>query len=228
VTGENLPPEAGASAEAEAEAEGPTAARLAAQLLEPDDPPYVEALRRVGLLGELDGDELLRIAHEVEEPVPERRRLDLLELYYEAAGDLPVADRRRKADRFFLPRAGEVTTAKELVARLAELFPELGEVHLERASTGGPVVLRAGVALAPLVDDEGRDAGDRTVSLRALVRAANVLAAEAGIRERLVGLRSDGRREPYVGLGLAEAVELARAGHLEETESERLLELASW
>src|SRR5690606_13390209 len=94
------------------------AERLAAQLLEEDDRAFLDALRGAGLLGELDHDELLRIASEVEEDSAEARRVTLLELYYTGGEDREIGARRRRADRFFVQRVGQPATASGLVSRL--------------------------------------------------------------------------------------------------------------
>src|SRR6185503_1353390 len=122
-----------------------SAERLASQLLDAEDREYLEALQGTGAMSELDGEELLRVASEVEASDDEERRVDLLDYYYEAGGDEDASKRRRSADRFFLQRVGEPATAAGLVARLAELTPELKGVKLERiGGADGPLVLRSG------------------------------------------------------------------------------------
>ena len=88
-----------------------SAQRLAAQLLDEEDMAFLDALQRAGLLADLGEEELLRIASEVEETDDERRRVDLLSLYYGAGGHADEARTRREADRFFVqasrpPRPG--------------------------------------------------------------------------------------------------------------------------
>ena len=62
-----------------------------------------------------------------------------------------------------------------------------------------------------------------------VLRSDYVRTARAkGVRERLVPVRSDLQREVYVGLPLTEAIELTRAGCLEEDDPESIMELASW
>ncbi len=223
------------------------AERLATQLLDPDAFAFVRALRDAGLAPDLAGDELLRAATLVGEVRGIAARIDLLERYYEAAHHEDVARARVSVDRFFLQREGEPVTAARLVARLAFLTPELGEVRLERIGGGddGPMVLRAGEHLAALLDDyeenldtdqidlreieARRAAGDVTmVTVRGLVGAFNVLLDRFGVRERFVPLTSDAAREVYVALPLTEAIELQRAGHIEEETAEDLMELGGW
>jgi hypothetical protein len=223
-----------------------SASRLAAQLLEPDDHAFLEALRAAGRLAELDDEELLRIASEVpDRDDAEGRWVDLLELYYDAGGEAEVSTRRRRADRFFLQRMGEPATAASLVERLSALAPEIGPAHLERygGSDEGPLVLRAGEHFAAVLDDyeeetetdefdvseaEARRAGVPMVTVRGLVRATNVLLDKAGVRERLVGVRSDLDREAYIAMGLTDAMGCADAGYLEEESAEEVMDVGAW
>ena len=221
-----------------------SAQRLAAQLLDDEDREFLDALSAAGLLRELDAEELLRVASEVEQADSERRRVDLLELYYAAAGDAEGATRRTVEDRFFLQRVGEPATAASLVQRLAKLAPELGAVEMERIGGGdGPLVLRSGEHFSAVLDDyeeetdtdqfdlkeaQARRRGVPMVTVRGLVRSINVLLERNGVRERLVALRGDDDREIYAGLGMADAVQLARSGHLEDDDAEDVMELGAW
>lgn len=223
------------------------AARLASQLLDPDDLEFVKALREVGLARELDGEELLRIATAVGEGHGIPRQIDMLEAYFAADGDASRARQRRLGDRFFLQRADHATTAAGLVSKLAELAPECGKIALERIGGGndGPLVLRAGEHFAALLDDyeetldtdeidlreieERRRQGEVTmVTVRGLVRAVNALLDRNGVRQRLIALRSDADREVYVATGVTEAIQLARAGWLDDDDVEEMMELAGW
>jgi hypothetical protein len=196
----------------------------------------------VGLLGEMT-DALLAIFQETASSTTDAdaRRLDLLVRYYHANGDAEVMRRRRLADRFFLHDADVPASARDLVERLAALAPELGRVTLERiGSDDGPLVLRAGEHLAAVTDpeeDEELDTGQvdlteleeaASITVRGLVRAQNILLDRFGIRERLVPLPSDGRREAYVALAVAEAMNLCRDGGLDVSNAERLFDLAAW
>lgn len=219
-----------------------SAQRLAAQLLDPDDQAFLDALRGAGLLGDLDEEELLRVASEAGESDSDERCVTLLELYYHAGGDAEAAARRRRKDRFFLQRMGEPATASGLVVRLVELTPELASVTLERiGGEEGPLVLRAGEHFAAVLDDyeeepdeldareaELRSRGVPMVTVRGLVRALNVLLDRHGVRERLVALRGDAEREIYAGLGVAEAMQLTRSGCLEDDDAEDVMELGAW
>lgn len=219
-----------------------SAARLAAQLLDAPDREYLEALKAAGLLAELDSEELLRIASEVEQPDQEKRRVDMLEIYYAAAGVQESSERRREADRFFLQRVGQPATAAGLVERLAALAPELTGVELERiGGDDGPLVMRCGEHFAAVLDhfEEELDTDQidlRTldegtvpmVTIRGLVHALNVLLDRHSVRERLVSLRGDDDREVYVRLDVTSAIALANAGHLEDVDLEDVMDLAAW
>ena len=221
-----------------------SAQRLAAQLLDPDDQLFLDAMSAAGLLEELDEEELLRLASEVGEGEPDERCVTLLELYYDAGGDEEAAGRRRRKDRFFLQRVDQPATASGLVARLVELTPELAEVTLERIGGGdGPLVLRSGEHFAAVLDDydeetdtgeldireaELRKSGVPMVTVRGLVHALNVLLDRRGVRERLVALRGDAEREIYAGLGVTEAMQLTRSGYLEDDDAEDVMDLGAW
>ena len=237
------PPPVPADAAEPASKRSLSAERLTAQLLDEGDRGFLEALREAGLLAELDRDELLRLASEAEGEDAESRRVELLELYYGAAGVGAASVRRRRADRFFLQRVGQPATAAGLVERLVNLVPELEEVLLERiGGDEGPLVLRAGEHFSAVLDDYEEevdtDQFDVTeaerrklvpmVTVRGLVRALNVLLDKNGVRERLVALRGDESAELYVSLGVTEAITLARLGYLEDEDHEDVMELAAW
>lgn len=218
--------------------------RLAAQLLDEDDRAFLEGLRVAGLLRELDEEELLRVASELSATGADARRVELLELYYAAAGDAEACARRRQDDRYFLQRVGDPATAAGLVERLAALTPELTEVELERVGGGdGPLVIRSGESFSAVLDDyeeetdtdqfdlseaQARKNGVPMVTVRGLVRAINVLLDKNGIRERLVSLRGDDVREVYVQLGVTDAIRLAQQGYLEDEDAEDVMELGAW
>lgn len=227
----------------------PAATPVPALGLQADDVSFIAALREAGLVPELVGPELGRVARLIEGKSGLTRRIDLLEAHYAANGDPGVAKTRRLVDRFFCQHAGDAITTTTLLTSLAELAPELGEIALERIGGGdeGPLVLRAGENFAALLDDyeehldtgevdlrdadeiaRERAAGSMMVTVRGLVRAVNVLLDRNGVRERLVPLRSDEPREIYVAVPLTEAIELARLGHLEDESPEDVMELCSW
>ncbi len=216
--------------------------RLAAQLLDPGDVAFLDALRVAGLLAELDDEELLRVASEVEATDPDERWVELLELYYGTPDDARRAA-RSEADRFFTQRVGQPATASGLVARLSELSPELGGIALERiGGPEGPLVLRAGEHFCAVLDEheeemdtdqvdlsdiEGK-ADVPMVTVRGLVRSTNVLLERHGIRDRLISLRGDDKREIYVRLGVTQAMALCQKGFLEDEEPEDVMELGAW
>lgn len=215
-----------------------SAKRLAAQLLDPEDLAFLDALQAAGLMSELDDDELLRIASEAESSDQETRWVQLIETYYAADAS------RRGGDRYFTQRVGQPATAAGLVGRLAELLPELEGMALERiGGEEGPLVVRAGEHFCAVLDeheeemdtdqidlsdleDASRDVPHVTV--RGLVRSANVLLDRHGVRERMISLRGDLEVEMYVFLGITEAMPLANAGYLEDEDPEDVMELAAW
>lgn len=217
------------------------------ELLDEAELAFVSALRDAGLAPDLAGDELRRVASLIRPADQEStvsRRIDLLEAYYAAAGEPSISRARRSVDRFFMQREGDAVTAKQLVARIAELAPELGPIALERVggTKDGPLVLRAGEHLAALLDDyeESLETGDidlreleearnraTMVTLRGLMQATNTLLERNNVRERFVAVLSDEAREVYVATPLTEAIDLARAGHLED-DVESVVELGCW
>ena len=242
---ESSPPSAGPSSAGPRRSRSSVSAqRLAAQLLDEGDRVFLEALKKAGLLAELDEEELLRVASELESNDDEGRRVEMLELYYSAASIAEASSRRVGADRFFLQRVGAPATAASLVGRLAALLPELERVELERIGGGdGPLVIRAGEHFSAVLDDyeEETETGEfdeaeielrrgavPMVTVRGLVRAMNVLLDRHEVRERLVSLRGDAEREVYVALGVSEAILLARAGYLEDDDAEDVMDLGAW
>jgi len=215
-----------------------SAKRLAAQLLDPEDLAFLDALKTAGLMAELDDDELLRIASEAESTDRETRWVELIETYYEASED------RRSADRYFTQRVGQPATAALLVERLSSLLPELGGMSLERiGGDEGPLVIRAGEHFCAVLDEHEEemdtdqidlsDLEDRGpeiphVTVRGLVRSTNVLLDRHEVRERMISLRGDLEVEMYVFLGITEAMPLANAGYLEDEDPEDVMELAAW
>jgi hypothetical protein len=193
----------------------------------------------------LDEDELLRIATSIPDAEGLARRIDLLEAYYGAGGNLALAHTRSRRDRFLLQRESEPVTTTVLLAQLEDVAPELGEIVLERIGAGhdGPLVLRAGEHIVALVDDdedmldpdeidlkelEASEEAITTITLRGLVRAVNVLLDRHGVRERMVALLSDDTREVYLATTVTEAVELTRGGWLEDEDIEDVMELGGW
>jgi hypothetical protein len=221
--------------------------RDASDLLAAEDIAFINALREGGLVPDLTGEELRRSAALVRpglDLMPESRRIDLLEAHYAAGGDQRVSRARRSVDRFLLSRESDAVSASQLLSRIIDLTPELGAVSLERVGGGkdGPLVLRAGDHLAALLDDyeESLETGEidlrdleeakargTMVTLRGLIHATNTLLERFNVRERFVALRSDEAREVYVATPLTEAIDLARAGHLED-DVESVVELGCW
>ena len=208
------------------------------------DVAFVHSLRGAGLLEDLS-DTLLQVFLERlgASQDADARRVDLLELYYQAGGDAELARRRVVQDRFLLHHSEDETSAHEIVRRLLALLPELPtSVRLERIgenSDDGPLVLRGGDHLSAVDDDEEGtlDTGEidlssleeqPTIAVRSLVSAVNVLLERHDVRRRLLLLRSDGAREVYVATGPTEAAALCKHGCLELEDPSELFEFAAW
>lgn len=218
----------------------PSSAPTAPSPADADD-TFVKTLRGAGLLSELDPEELGRISPQLTSNRPEERQLDLLELYYAAGGDATAAARRVGQDRFFVHRDDSHMGALEVLRHLESLFPELGELRLERiGDEEGPLVLRSSEHISPLVDayEEELDTDEvdlrdmeqdqPMVSVHSLVGGLNGLLSRHGVRARLVELRSDGRREVYVASSLAKATSLLQHDLLEDEDAEELMDFAGW
>ena len=211
------------------------------------DLAFIQALRNVGLLPDLAGEELKRSLRAARASARREGstqfRMELLDAHYSAGGDAAIARSRRQVDRYFVHRESEPVTASTLLERLSALAPEVGPIALERIGAGSDstLVLRAGDDFVALLDDfeESMDTGDidirdlegspsAMVTVRGLVRGVNVLLGRRDVRERLVPLRSDVMREVYVALPLTEAIDLARSGWLEDDSAEDVMELGGW
>ncbi len=191
---------------------------------------FVEALEEAGLLGDLSRETRLAL---LESPYAEGvsrevRQLDLLNLYYEADGDVKTATKRVMADAFLIHHESHGTSAKQLLSRFSKRDPALQHVTLERigGEQDGPVVLRAGDDFVAVEDEP--DDGVPHVYVRDLVAALNAMRGKLGGRERWVMIRSDEKREAFVSVDLSAAMTLCRAGFLEEEDPESLIERCGW
>jgi hypothetical protein len=193
------------------------------------DEEFVRLLHAAGLACELDVRQLESITLEIEQSRVDSRRMDILASYYGGDVDPSVGARRRLSDRFFMRSDQVPTTAHQLVARLANLNPEVGEVSLQRiGGDDGPLVLRAGEQFAAVTDEDDEAAEPGTVAVRALVRALNALLAKADVDERLVPLVPDESRELYVGVTQQGAMTLLQGGCTELSAVAALREFAGW
>ncbi len=209
----------------------PAVSTLPPPLPEEEDRLFFTALSEAGVLEELGDTLRLVLSEQAGVGDEEKRRLDLVELYYAASGDAETSKRRRLQDRFFAHHDDQATSAKDLVAGLREILPEIPQVHLARiGGDDGPLVLRSGELFAAVADelDEDPEEDGGEVTVRGLVHAMNVLLDRVGVRERLVGLPGDGLREVYVGLPLASAMVLCRDGLLDADDPEELMDSAAW
>lgn len=203
------------------------------------DDAFVGSLQEAGLLSELSPELLSKLQARSGAQDDDARRLDIVVAYFGGSDSEGSALRRIAQDRFFLHRDDDETSAKELVVRLAALTPEVGGVNLERiGSDEGPLVLRAGEHFSAVADEEEHlDTGEidlseldasPTVMVRSLVGAINVLLERCDVRQRLIPLPGDGKREAYVAAGVAEAMILCQAGCLEEDDPEQLMDFCGW
>lgn len=177
------------------------------------------------------------------EPTAIRRRLEILELYF--SPDSPtLRDQRRREDRYISRAVGDKDNLLHMLSELSFLYPELAPVTYERV--GGVLLIKAKEHVSAVLDDfeELSDSSEidmlaiehklkhegtvSRVTFRGVVRAINVLLDRVGVRERLLPLRSDHKRESYIALGVAEAIEIAREDWLGEQEAEAILNLGGW
>lgn len=167
------------------------------------------------------------------------RRMELLRLYYvESPQD--GGDARRAVDSFLLYDSEQPESARQLVARIAKLVPDVPAVSLERIGTDdGPLVIRSGPDTFSAVNETEEDLDTDeidlseleaapTVTVRALFRAFNILLDRVDARDRFVLLCSDGTRECYARLSLGDALSLCANGHLDDDDDEAVLDLGAW
>jgi hypothetical protein len=187
----------------------------------------VNELSAVGLLSELDGDELRRVLGASDSASEAGRHLDILDAYYGASGDDVASKRRRQSDRFFSLEDTQRVAANGICQRLATLCPLLDDCYLERiGSDDGPLVIRSGDHVVAIIDeyDESLDTDEidlrslddtPTVTVQSIVQAINTILDRVGDETRFVPIRGDVHREAYVGLTIDSAIDLCRAGFLE-------------
>lgn len=193
------------------------------------DEEFVRLLHAAGLACELDVRQLEVIALDLDESHVDSRRMDILASYYRGDEDPSVGARRSLSDRFFMRNDHVPATADQLVSRLANLNPEVGEVSLQRiGGDEGPLVLRAGEQFSAVTDEDDENAEPGTVAVRALVRALNALLSKANVDERLVPLVPDESRELYVGVTEQGAMTLLQGGCTELSAVAALREFAGW
>ena len=193
------------------------------------DEEFMRLLHAAGLACELDAQQLESIAVDVEQSRVDSRRMDILASYYRGDEDPSIGARRRLSDRFFMRNDHVPATAHQLVSRLANLNPEVGEVSLQRiGGEDGPLVLRSGEQFSAVTDEDDEHAESDTVAVRALVRALNALLAKADVDERLVPLIPDESRELYVGVTEQGAMTLLQGGCTELSAVAALREFAGW
>jgi hypothetical protein len=148
----------------------------------------------------------------------------MLDEYYRGDGNVDVGLVRVRGDRLVLHREGDRATARQIVARLRLALPALGPLGLIEGRDGELVLRTQGTQepLSPeLLEEErlvidGAVYSQRTVTVRALVAATNVLLSRRRITHRFVPLTLADGIEGYVALGPADTVLLEAEGLLDE------------
>ena len=219
---------------------GPAAAAAPPPTPHQQGSAFIQALKSVGLLKELtDGLHSALIERLPSVDDVDVRRMELLRLYYvESPQD--GGEARRAADSFILHDAEQPESARQLVARIAKLVPDLQPVSLERIGTDdGPLVIRSGPEIFSAVNESEEDLDTDeidlseldaapTVAVRALFRAMNILLDRTDQEDRFVLLCSDGTRECYTRLSLGDALSLCTNGHLDDEDDELVLDMGAW
>ena len=176
-----------------------------------------------------------RLGSSAQRPPEPSALTQLLERYYRGDGDVDTGLARLRHDRVVLHRERDRATARQIVARLRLAAPELGPLGLIEAGDGD-LVLRTFAAQEPLakelLDDErfaidGEIYTRRTVTIRALVEATNVLLARRSIGRRFVPLAVCETAECYVAIAPADVLVLDAASLLDEPLDE-VRALARW
>jgi hypothetical protein len=187
----------------------------------------LDALGAVGLAQELDAAALVRLVPPAEiSRAPDLDAIaDALDGYYRARDrgpapgesgkiEIDAAMRRCRRDRHVSVREGEGCSARTIVAKLRLAVPELGGLALveepfPRFAWAAPMVLRArgGVAALPVaaMEVEAVSLRDetylrRTITVRALLGAANAILSKRGIAWRFLPIQSPEGVESYLAV----------------------------
>ena len=137
-------------------------------------------------------------------------------------------------------RDQDAQSAVSVVERLSEVLPELPGLCIQRIGEGdeSALLLCSGEQIAGVVDDyelqldtdevDLRVLEDRTLSVRSIVHAVNMLLERIGIEDRLISLKADLHREVYVALNREAAERLAKASRIDEIDAEETIEHSCW
>ncbi len=191
-----------------------TAGQGASRLpLHPGWPPILATLQEAGVGPEIDPRSLgVRLGARAPWPPSPDAVSALLDDYYRGDGLSRVAMRRARSDRYVAHREGEHATATTLVARLRWNAPELGPVELLEEETrrgkrlvlhtpGGRAYLaRIAIGTLGLPRADGPVVLQRTVTVAALMTAANALLAARGARFRYLPLDGPDHIEAFLGV----------------------------
>lgn len=183
------------------------------------------ALRGAGLARELDHRTLRSRLGVGAEHAPTRDSVfALLEGYYRGDDEFTAGSRRRGQDRWIAVLADEAVAARQIVARIAAVLPELGPMAFVEEKRDGVsrLVLRVAGSCAEVdpeeVEEERIGASEsiyyarRTVTVDALVAAANDLLAQRGATFRLLPLDGPGNAAAFVAVEPAGAAMLDAVG----------------
>lgn len=202
----------------------------------------IEALHAAELATELDAGTLRAMIGRLADLAPD---LDVvaavLDLYYRGGGDAGAALRRAREDRVVAIRERDGTTARQVVSKLRLAVPELGALALVeepaprflwasnfllRTRGGMSALPVAAMELEPVSLRDGEYLR-RTVTVRAIIGAANAILGRRGIAWRFVPIESPDGVETYVAVQRDQAMLLDVADVLAEP-LESLLGLAAW
>jgi len=156
--------------------------------------------------------------------------LDLLDGYFQAEGA-----GRLEEGRWLCHRDGDRDSARQIVARLRTVTPELGLLTFDTASDG-QLVLRMAGGCEPVAPEEievehlscGRSRYiRRTVTVDGLVEAVNRLLARRGIAFRFLPLATPGDVDAYLAVDPRGAEVLDRIGFWDAPLAD-LQDFAAW
>jgi hypothetical protein len=191
------------------------------------------ALRGAGLARDLDMQNIREWLGVAAEHAPTQPRVwALLDAYYRGDDDLAAGGRRRLEDRFVSHREGDAGAARQIVARISAVLPELGPMVFadERRAGVSRLVLRVVGAHVEVRSEELEDelgGSSRTVTVDGLIAAANALLADHGAAFRFLPIDASNEAAAYVGVDRSGAQMLDAIGMWAPPLGE-LTEFARW
>lgn len=177
-----------------------------------------------------------RLGVRAQRPPGRRAFIGLLESYFQGDGSADDGLRRRQQARLLVHHETHRSTARDILARLAMVVPELDNISL--LITGSTRVMSVWAdGMATIVPESDIDvervtiAGvvhkKRAVTVRGLVSAVNRLLAMLGHDFRFVQLVAPDNVEAFVGVSPIDSAFLERGGAL-ELKGEELDEFTVW